>query len=180
MIRTFIYGLILAGFVITSCNPGAKPTDTETAQEQVDTFKEALSVTQLLQIAELYVDSAIMVKGTVTHTCKHSGKRCFIVDSIDNQSIRIEAKGNIGGFNKELVGTEICVNGILREKRLEKSYIDEWEVKTLAEKEKAEDGGTHCNAELTNIKEMREWMKAHNKNYYSVYFIDGHDFEEIE
>ena len=31
-----------------------------------------------------------------------------------------------------------------------------------------------------NINEMREWMKAHNKDYYSIYYMDGERYEVIE
>jgi hypothetical protein len=182
MIRHYIYFPFVLVFLTAGCsNPGTKPgTQAGTTHAGTDTTAQALTVSQLLEVAGQNVNKPVTIKGTVTHTCRHSGKRCFIMDTTGKQSIRIEAKGNIGGFNQELAGSEIMVNGTLREKRLNVPYIDEWEKKTIAEKEKAEDSGEHCDTELSNIKEMRGWMKAHNKNYYSIYFVDGNDYTVVE
>ncbi len=166
---------VLISLFVISCQNKTE----ENKNQVVDLSANAQTVSEVLNTAEKNIDSLVTVKGTVTHTCRHSGKRCFIADSLENASIRVEATKKIGGFNQELVGSEIVVTGTLREKRLEKAYIDKWEAKTLKEKIEAEDGGKHCNTELANIKKMKDWMKKHNKNYYSVYYIEGNDFTEI-
>lgn len=63
----------------------------------------------LLNIAAENVDKTIQVEGYVTHTCKHAGKRCFIVGESQKASMRVEAKGNIGGFNRELAGSKLSI-----------------------------------------------------------------------
>lgn len=134
----------------------------------------------LLAVAEQQVDKEIVLKGFVTHTCKHSGKRCFITGEDGKTSVRVEAKGEIGGFNRELVGSELAIRGIVRENRLTKEYIDNAE-KELKDGAMAEDGSAEsCQAELTNISSMKAWMKANNKDYYSIYYIDGLDYEVCE
>jgi hypothetical protein len=51
----------------------------------------------------------------------------------------------------------------------------------LKEKQgKAEGNGETCDAEMNNIQSMREWMKANNKDYYSIYYIDGTEYEVAE
>ena len=140
----------------------------------------ALTVSELLRVAEENVGKEVVLTGTVTHTCKHSGKRCFVTDSTGTQSIRVEATGQINGFNRELAGSDITVNGVLREKRLDESFLSEWESKNLAEQEKAEEESGHCSAELDNFREMREWMKANNKDYYSVFYVDGTTYDLVE
>ncbi len=125
------------------------------------------------------LNKTIKLTGVVTHTCKHSGKRCFLANIDGNETIRIEANGKITGFNQELVGSTITVTGILKERRLTKEYIDQWEEK-LNEKTAEEDGSAEtCAAENNNIKKMRQWMKKHGKNYYSIFFMEGIDYDVV-
>ena len=181
MTQKFFFLILTISIAAISCKRSDQNTvsQIENGAEQ-KTVAGALTLTELYSAAENEVGKPVSVQGVVNHVCMHSGKRCFIIDSISGNSIRIEARGNIGGFNKELVGAEILVRGVLREKRLDNSYIDEWEKKTLEEKEAAESDKSHCNADLENIVQMRNWMKEHNKPYYSVYFIDGNDYSIIE
>lgn len=133
----------------------------------------------LLAVADQLVDKKVTVKGSVTHTCKHSGKRCFIVGNNENVSMRVEAKGNIGGFNRELVGSELAITGIVKERRLTKEYIDQYE-KEVNDKKLKEDGSAEtCQAELANINEMHEWMKKNNKDYYAIYYMDGEEYNVV-
>ena len=151
----------------TSCvNNGKK---SETSQEQPTaalSVNEAKYVEDILKDAEKNVDKEVVLKGFITHTCK--------------TSVRVEAKGNIGGFNRELIGSEVIIKGILRENRLTKEYIDQAEEELKEKQEKAEGNGETCDAEMNNIQSMREWMKANNKDYYSIYYIDGTEYEVAE
>lgn len=141
---------------------------------------ESYELNDLLAVADSLVGKEVIVVGTVTHTCKHSGRRCFIVGDDQKTSFRVEAKGDIGGFNRELIGSELAVTGILQENRLTNEYLNEWEAQ-IAESGGVEDGSAEsCDAETNNIKEMREWMKANNKEYYSLYYMDGTSFEVVE
>lgn len=140
---------------------------------------EVYALDNLLEVADGLVDRPVNVRGHVTHTCVHSGKRCFIVGENENITMRVEATGEIESFSKELVGAELQISGILREKRLTKEYIDQMEKETN-DKMVAEDGSAEsCQTELDNISRMREWMKAKDKNYYSVYYVDGEKYEVL-
>lgn len=134
---------------------------------------------ELLTVADKFINDTVIVKGSVTHTCKHSGKRCFIVGDKGNVSMRVEAKGEIGGFNRELVGSELAIKGVLKERRLTKEYIDQMEKETNEKKAKEDGSAETCEAELNNIKEMRDWMKANDKDYYSLYFMDGEQYDVV-
>ena len=127
----------------------------------------------LLNHAESYVDKSVTVRGFVTHTCKHSGRRCFITDESQKSTLKVEAKGEITGFNRELVGSEIEVTGILHENRLTIADIDEME-------KEMEDSSDACSSDAANIKKMRDWMKEKGKDYYPVYYIDGEKYNEIK
>jgi hypothetical protein len=182
--KHILYTLAIA-LTILSCGTNNQENDKNSGEIGSNELKsvnigDAKTVVELLEVAEKNVDKEVVVTGLVTHVCRHSGKRCFLMDNNGKTSIRLEAGGNINGFNQELSGSKLVAKGILRENRLSSSYIDEWEEKTLEEKEKAEIDEDACSSELNNIKEMRNWMKENNKDYYAVYYIEGIDYEEIE
>jgi len=167
--------LVSCGNSNTQQKPDAEETTTQ-ANADVPTYE----LNSLLADADQLIDKTVIVKGTVTHTCKHSGKRCFIVGEDGKTSFRVEAKGDIGGFNKELVGSDLAIKGTLKERRLTKEYIDQYE-KDVNDKKLKEDGSAEtCQAELNNITSMRDWMKANNKDYYAIYYMDGQSYEVAE
>lgn len=175
--------LFVAAIACLMASCGNKTSDQNNTTE--DSIKTASNIPtykldSLLAVADQLVDKTVKVQGSVTHTCKHSGKRCFIVGDKENVTMRVEAKGNIGGFNRELIGSELRITGIVKERRLTKEYIDQME-KATNEKQAKEDGSAEtCQAELNNIKEMRDWMKTNNKDYYSIYYMDGQEYEVVE
>lgn len=174
--------LLFAAIALFTASCGGTKTEKSEQQEENTTAANVTGykLDSLLAVADQLVDKTVTVKGFVTHTCKHSGKRCFIVGDDQKTSFRVEAKGDIGGFNRELVGSELAITGIVKERRLTKEYIAQYE-EEVSEKKVKEDGSAEtCQAELNNIKGMREWMKANDKDYYSTYYMDGESYDVIE
>lgn len=170
--------LVAAVILMAACQSKIKQESANPKTESIQT--NVVVVDQLLAKAETLVDKPVVVQGHVTHTCKHSGKRCFIVGDDANLSIRVEAGGQIQGFNRELVGNSIAVKGILKERRLTAEYIDQWEEK-VQNQEAQEDGSAEtCAAEMNNINNMRQWMEDNEKNYYSVYYINGENYDIVD
>ncbi|PKQ66108.1 hypothetical protein BZG01_12160 [Labilibaculum manganireducens] len=176
------YVSIIAIFLFCmSCNSKQKEAkEGNIEKNQSAQIKTAVvTIDQLMVNAEELVGKEVHFTGLVNHVCAHSGKRCILKNLEGNLSIRVEASGNLEGFDKEMAGQDITVSGILREKRLEEAAIDEWETEVKA-KDASEDGGKHCSSEMANIKEMRDWMKENNKNYYAIYYVDGNSYEVVE
>lgn len=170
--------LVAAVILMAACQSKIKQENANPKTESIQT--NVVVVDQLLAKAETLVDKPVVVQGHVTHTCKHSGKRCFIVGDDANLSIRVEAGGQIQGFNRELVGNSIAVKGILKERRLTAEYIDQWEEK-VQNQEAQEDGSAEtCAAEMNNINNMRQWMEDNEKNYYSIYYINGENYDIVD
>jgi hypothetical protein len=165
---------------LTACNNSTK-TAAQTEEQTVEAANiPVVPVDNILEIATELVDQEIEVVGHVTHTCKHSGKRCFIVGDNETFSMRIEAGGKITGFNRELVGNKLQIRGVLKERRLSEEYLSQWAEKVKA-RELEEDGSAEtCEAEMSNINDMRDWMAENNKDYYSIFFLNGIDYEIIE
>ena len=112
--KHFIY-LAAAVLTLTMASCGGKQTE-KAAEETVAVveIEKAQSVEDILGDAASLVGKEVTLRGIVDHTCSHSGRRCFILGTDPALTMRVEAKGNIGGFNRELSGSEIAVKGILR------------------------------------------------------------------
>ncbi len=165
--------LLVLCLAFMSCNFTKSDSKKQKAEQVVESI--TLNIEQVMKIAVDKVGQEVTFKGVVNHVCAHSGKRCILKNAEGNLSIRVEATGDMEGFNKEIAGNDLLVTGIIREKRLLTSEIDEMEVEA-----KGEEGGKHCSSEMANIKDMRDWMKANNRDYYSIYYIDGTSYEIVE
>jgi hypothetical protein len=142
-------------------------------KNQADPSIFALELEQLLSVADQTVDQTVTVVGYVTHTCKHSGKRCFLTGESQAVSLRVEAQGEIDAFSPELIGSKLAITGMLKEQHLSREYIDEMEheVKQLQRNEAMSEEA--CEAELSNISDMRQWMQDRDKDYYVIFIWTG-------
>lgn len=177
MKKIFYLAAAVMMIILASC--GGKTAEKQTVEETpVVNIDKAMYLEDILDSASAYVDKEIVIRGIVDHTCTHSGRRCFLLGKDPSLTMRVEAKGNIGGFNRELSGSEIAVKGTLREK-----FISEEEIKAMEQQlaEKVEkEGADHCDSEAKAIQSMRKWMKDNNRDAFSEYYVDGTDFEVIE
>jgi len=170
-----LFLLAVLSIAMISCIGNKKKSNVSTEASEYSVFE----LDNLLAVADQELENTLIVVGYVTHTCKHSGKRCFIIGESQKATIRIEAKGEIAGFNRELVGSKLSVTGVLKERRLSEEFISDMEKDV--NKRIEEDGSAEtCAAELSNISDMRQWMKDNNKDYYVIYYMDGLSFDVLE
>jgi len=174
--------LILSLSVLFSCSNQNKQKKEEKKAELV-----VLTVDELLAQGKDLVGQEVMVKGTVTHVCKESGARCFVMGSTEDISLRIEA-GKIGSFAQEQMGSEIQVIGTLQEVKLEEEDLAEMG-KAAAEGESANighalghdgpklhdvDGGKHDSITQTKkLEEMNQKLAESAEGYVPVYYLEG-------
>lgn len=170
--------LFLGLVLLFSCNTSNQKKSTELAVMTVD---------QLQENGKDLVGKEVTVKGTVSHVCKESGARCFLMGSTEDVSIRIEA-GKIGSFGQEQMGSEIQVRGILQEVQLDEEDLTEME-KAAKEGESANighalghsgpamhdiDGGKHDSInQAEKLDEMNQKLAESTEGYVPVYYIDG-------
>lgn len=175
--------------ILASCQQEQKKSEDQTAVPTV------LTVDQVEQKGSNLVGKEVVVTGTVSHVCKHSGQRCFLMGSTEDQTIRVEAGHGIGSFNQEQMGSDLKVKGILREIRIDDAYIATMEAE-ITEDDRATDknhamghagegnhevdGGDHTGDQMKQIVEMRQKIEATGKGYYSVFYLDGTQSEELE
>lgn len=171
MNKRLVVLLILASSICGCVNTSPKANKTQiNTEKKVEIVK---TVSQILKVAEKNVDKEILIQGRVKHVCEHSGRRCFIIDEEGN-SIKIEASGDLKGFNKEISGMTIKIRGILKEQRISKEKIEK-----IAEEQKLEEEGEHCGTESANILNMRAWMKKYGKDYFAFYYVNGIEYTII-
>ena len=174
--------LIIFMLLLGACH-NSKTTKTNkitTIKKEITAVTSFSSVKELLLNADKQKDKTIKITGIVTHTCKHSGRRCFLADKNGNEEIRIEAGGKINGFDRELVGSTITVTGILKSNKLTKEYISQWEEKLKEESSDDEGDVKSCETEMNNIQKMRKWMKDHGKDSYIIYFLQGTEYNIVK
>ncbi len=170
--------LAVASLIITSCGgQTSQSASVEVAEETECLMSSAISMDSLLVVAEGLVDDTIVVRGNVRHTCKHSGRKCFISTADRSNKMCVFAGGKIGGFNKELIGSDIAVKGILRVQRISREDV----LKAEAELEAMKAQGSNvagCESELGNIAAQKAYMDLNNQDFYPQYFVEGLDFME--
>ena len=165
-----LFLLTVLSLALISCTGNKKQADANVTTFELDEF---------LVVADRHVDQTVTVIGYVTHTCKHSGRKCFIVGESQKIDLQVMAGGEIESFSAELVGSKLAITGILKEHHIESESIDEMETKA---KLKQQEGASEeaCATELNNVSNMRKWMQEHNKDYYVIYYMEGVRFVVME
>ena len=148
--------------------------------------EEAVTVEKALTDIESLIDKKIVVAGTVNHVCSHGGKRMFIIGEDPDAAIKIKPSEELGIFEKELEGSHVVVNGVVKELRIDEAYVAELEAEEDTESEAVHDhsGGTHDeeaeNEEKEYFAEMRAKIAESGKGYYSQFWIEASKFEVKE
>ena len=186
-----LLSITLLALLFSAC--GQQSQDTGTAAGDI------LNVTALLAEPEPMTDTEVTIEGTVTHVCKHGGRRLHLTDVESNEKIRVEAPEDLPAFARELEGSDIVVTGILRETRIDETYLDEWEqeIREAAAEEAAHDhagqdldahekamnqgDGEHVAAGndghvepqgMDAVTNMRKQLAESDKPYISVWHLD--------
>lgn len=189
-----ILTLLGLAIILVACNNSQKNiNENTTANEPVN-----ITVSDFLAKADEYVGQEVKIKGTVSHTCKHGGKRMFIFDDNEDNRVKIEAGEEITSFDASLEGSDIVVSGILKELIIDETYLMEWEQEVNAELNNPEeesdttvvaeheggglgeaaDQGTHVSA-LESIADYRKQIKESGKDHLSFYSIECISYEVL-
>ena len=137
MIRKILFLFVVTAF-IAACNNTQNPsTDTEGSEQEMTAELVTLAIVDFDNEAGNYVGKEVQISGLVNHTCKHGGKRMFIIDPETEQTVKIEAGENIASFDAELEGSEVIATGIINELIIDEAYLIEWEAEIEEEMSKA-------------------------------------------
>jgi hypothetical protein len=176
--------VILLTVILSSCDSGLKEKARDTSN---DTVK--ITVLTFGSLADSLSNRKVIIEGTVLHTCKHGGKRMFLVDGSDSVRVEITAGPEITKFDEALVGSKVRVWGTLKEERIDNKYLNEWE-NEVKKPEANHDVGVHSGAKghedqtaqdkLDNIASLRAELKASGKDHLSFFSIEGWKFTELK
>jgi hypothetical protein len=127
MIKKVIILFVAMAF-ISACNNTQKPSgETGESMQELNTELVTLTIKDFDNQASEYVGKEVQISGLVNHTCKHGGKRMFIIDENTEQTVKIEAGENISSFDAELEGSIVSVTGVVNELIIDEAYLMEWE-----------------------------------------------------
>jgi len=199
---TRFFSLLVLIVVAIACNNQQLPTDEVTMEDMADTKTTTeVTVANFTEKAADLVGQEVIFTGMVNHTCKHSGKRMFIVDEGTEESVKVEAGGNIDSFDAELEGSEVIVTGIVLELIVDNNYLVEWEEEVLegeSEELKIHDGEhegehneegdgdeegeteeEHHGSDMEKIENLRNMLKESEKDHLSFYSIECISYEIV-
>jgi len=200
MIENLFILILLAAFFMSCNNLQNKTTEAETDDQETPDELAMLSIADFDKSAENYVGKEVQIKGLVSHTCKHGGKRMFIIDEDTENTVKIEAGENIPSFDAKLEGSMVQVKGIINELIIDEAYLIEWEdeikeeMAALEEGEEHEKGkgkehaggglgekadmGEHISG-LEKIEDYRKQIQESDKDYLAFYSIECLSYEAI-
>ncbi|MFO8053822.1 MAG: hypothetical protein R6U19_01485 [Bacteroidales bacterium] len=178
--------LTLGVFLFACNNESAK--DKEEAKEGSEV--SALTTEELLASADEHVEEEVVVKGSMVHACAHGGERMFIKSEGSDERLKVTCGEGVPSFKQEDEGSTFLVTGILKEKRIDEEYLDNWEkeVKEELSEEHHVHDGKHCDeethkdeeepAELARIESMRQEIKESEKDYLSDFSLEATSYEK--
>jgi len=164
---------------------GGNKQQAETAESQSD----ALTVDRVLASPQQYVDETVTIEGLCSHLCAHGGVKAFIQGNADNMQLRCEAfPGMDAPFPGETVHKALRVTGILREQRIDESYLRSLENSAIdgshetgCDTERAAHGQQDLKTLNDRIADYRariaESVKNGGKDYLSFYYLDATGYE---
>jgi hypothetical protein len=184
MAKKLLPFLIIPFILLVSCNNSSE----KVAEKKADTT--AVTVAGFVNQADSLIDKAVVIEGVVYHTCKHDGKRLFLIDNnIDSISVEVTAGGNIAKFDEALIGSRIKIYGLLREERIDDKYLNEWEAE-VKKPQTTSEAGIHTGAKghedrnteekLAQINELRAKLKASGKDHLSNFSIEATSYQEVK
>ena len=179
----------------TGCNGGDSSANDST---KVDSSK--ITVTDFLNNAEKWAGKDVTINGTVSHCCRHSGKKMFVFGTDPEQTIKINAGGEVSAFDINLEGTDVEVTGtVVEDARIDEAYLNDWEneiIQSIGDKDQKV-----CNAEnqaittqqgdsavaekeavedpLADVREFRKKLRESGKNYIAIYAIDCKTMKQV-
>jgi hypothetical protein len=122
-----IISLLFAVLIIAGCDGKEESKNQAGTQTSVKQVPVTVVMAEFEKRAPELVGKEIIITGIVDHTCKHSGKRMFLVDDKSDASLKVEAGKNIDQFNASLTGSTVEVRGIIKELIIDNNKLDEWE-----------------------------------------------------
>ncbi|MFZ4400558.1 MAG: hypothetical protein ACOYO1_11025 [Bacteroidales bacterium] len=195
--KKIIFLLVIAAFIIAN-NSGCKNRTINDADSTK--LSNVLSVDSFLSAPEKWAGKVVVIKGTVSHVCRHSGKKLFLFSADPEKTVKVNTGGKFSTFDIKYEGVDVELNGtVIEDEKIDANYLNEWEAeiknsitdkdqKVCTEENKAISGQTADKAKTdkaiedpyAGVKEFRKKLESSGKAYISIYAIDCIDMKEIK
>ncbi len=156
-----------AAIIFAGCSGEQKK---ETTQEN-NTTQEAktpkIELANFNSEAGKHVDQKVAVSGIVDHVCKHGGKKLLLVN--DEADLHVTSDER---FNEELMGSEIVVEGIVRELRIDEAYCLKMEEDNIKSHKTGETDESLYERKQRQIEHYRDSMQKANVDHLSFYSLE--------
>ena len=153
---SFVFAFAMLA-LLTSCKQSTKQA-VESAVQEAQQTALAVGIEDLLASADEYDGKEVVIKGMVTHVCKHGGQKCFVLAEDGETQIRINTSESIDEFDMALEGSTVEFTGIFK-------VLTNTETEELQEDHDAQEH--HANEQ------------AHTKAEKSSYFLEAISLAEI-
>ena len=168
--------LILATlfFAVIACK-----TDNKVDPNKNDTSE--ISEIPLLVMGEFdnkageFVDKEIKIQGIVDHVCKHSGKKLLVVTDDGQVHVTSDVR-----FDDTLKGSEILLNGIVLEERIDEAYCLKMEEDNIKSHSEGSSNSEQFENKKKHIQQYRDKMKNEKLEYVSEFSIKYVSHTEIQ
>ncbi len=162
-----LFAILFIASIFASCNTGK-----EVKVDAKDSLPK-IGILDFEKKAKDYVEKEVVIEGLVSHVCKEGGKKMFLIDTKnDSVSIKITSTET---FDQGIVGSNVVVNGIVKELRIDEAYLASWE-KEIKDEMAANDGKKKlCDTEANQfapINELREEIKKSGSDHISYYSME--------
>ncbi len=160
-----------------------------------------LTVDSFLVSPEKWAGKDVIISGTVSHVCRHSGKKLFLFGADAEKTVKINAGGEVAAFDVKYEGTDVEITGtVIEDEKIDANYLNEWEAeitksvedkdqKVCTEENKAISGQTSdktANMDTViedpyaGVKEFRKKLAESGKTYISIYAIECKTIKEVK
>jgi len=174
-----LFAIALIAGLFASCAGDADKN--ETNNNNLSDEANATTEIPVVTIAEFNTNAGefagmeIQVAGIVDHICRHGGKRLLLVS--DDGDIHVDADER---FDEEIEGSEIIVNGIVDEFRVDESYCLQLEEDNIQSHKEGDTNDDDYESQMADIKYYRDSMLAAGTDHISYYSLTYITHTEIE
>lgn len=172
-----IFFVAVLALVISACSNSNQNNEekvvTEKSSQEAD---NVINVVDLLANAKEYDGKEVVITGTATHVCKHSGKRLHLMGSDEKTIIRVEA-GEIGQFERELEGSDIIATGIFHREVIDEEYLAKWSDELGKEGKGDHESHEEIAEEEGKMERYKEMMGKTDGGKLENFWLEGISFE---
>jgi hypothetical protein len=173
--KKVLLALAICLFII-SCK-----TEDKKVENNNEISVEEIVETPLLTLGEFdtkageFIGKEIQVKGIVDHVCKHGGKKILLVTDDGDAHVFSEER-----FDEALMGSEIIVNGVVLEERIDESYCLKMEEDNIKSHSEGVSNKEQFENKKKHVQELRDQMKEKGVDHISNYSLQYVSLTKIE